>query len=99
MTKAQERMVERLKRAVEEQDLLSHNYEIKSIEVKEIVMDRLVVFTSETGLKGDEGTAAAILCRDLRYIEIGPRGGLKGYGHNDRRIRGRRCLYEHWTVS
>lgn len=59
------------------------DYEIKTFEVKET--DYGVVWVSvETGMKGDEGTMAAVICRTYRHIGIGKRGGLFAYGKKPR---------------
>jgi len=78
MTKQQEAMVERIKRYIEEHDLHRNDerYEIKEFSVEETDYGTVIVY-SVAGLKNDEGTMAAIFCRNIRHIFIGKRGGLK----------------------
>jgi hypothetical protein len=78
MTKQQEIMVERIKRYIEKHDLFNNDprYEFKEFSVEETDYGTVIVY-SVTGLKNDEGTMAAIFCRNKRHIFIGKRGGLK----------------------
>lgn len=78
MTKQQEAMVERIKRYIEKHDLFNNDpkYEFKEFTVEETDYGTVIVY-SVTGLKNDEGTMAAIFCRNKRHIFIGKRGGLK----------------------
>ena len=78
MTKYQEKAIERIKRYIEEHDLHRNDerYEIKEFSVEETDYGKVIVY-SVTGLKDDEGTMAAIFCRNIRHIFIGKRGGLK----------------------
>lgn len=76
MTKSQERAIEQLKTRVKK-DLFfgdENKYEIKTWEVTENEYFVSVVF--ETGLIGDEGTAAAIFARDRGQVFIGKCGGI-----------------------
>ena len=49
-------------------------YEIKEYEVKDCEYFLSVVI--ETGMVGDEGTMASILCRNRVHLFIGKRGGI-----------------------
>jgi len=53
------------------------SYEIKQFKVTEYDADTPIYLVCETGLIGDEGTAASILCRDYRLISIGVLGGCE----------------------
>lgn len=53
------------------------SYEIKQFEISTLPDCDLVFLVVETGLKGDEGTMASVLCRDHRHIKIGVRGGCE----------------------
>ena len=54
------------------------SYEIKFTKVNSSpICDDFVSLTIETGMIGDEGTAASILCRTYRHIFIGVAGGCE----------------------
>lgn len=78
MTKQQEIMVKKIKKYIEENDLFknSPDYEFKEFAVEETDYGTVIVY-SITGMKNDESTMAAILCRNIRHIFIGKRGGLR----------------------
>lgn len=78
MTKAQEVTVQKIKRCIEQRDLYQNDpgYEFKEFTVEETDYGTVIVY-SVTGLKDDEGTMAAVLCRTTRHIFIGERGGLR----------------------
>ena len=80
MTQAQERAVQRVKRMAE--NSLFHGgpekYEFKQFEVTDHEWGTVSV-ALETGMKGDEGTLAAIFARDYCHIFIGPRGAIYWY--------------------
>lgn len=84
MTKAQRRIINRLKRDILENDGLGKQNMDKS-EYKEFKIEErsyrtgpIVFLSTVVGLKEDEGTMAACLCRYRRLFMIGPRGGIKG---------------------
>jgi len=85
MTKAQERMVERLIHAIRVSDYADNpDYEFKEIEVSQFDFDTLptsyhplVFLYTVVGRKNDEGTMAEAFARSRRNICIGPRGGLR----------------------
>ena len=78
MTEVQKSMVQNIKRYIEQNDMFnsSPDYEFKKFEVEETDYGTVMVY-SVTGMKNDEGTAAAIFCRNIRQIFIGKRGGLR----------------------
>lgn len=80
MTKSQEREIERLiVDFFRYTSLLSpEKYEIKKLDIMETTY-KTVIVVIETGMKGDEGTAASILCRSMRQFFIGPRGKVHWY--------------------
>lgn len=105
MTKAQERTIEQIKKAIPKFDFYGHpdDYEIKRWEVKETDYGKVIVIF-ETGRKGDEGTMASILCRKHRQIFIGSRGGMECYVYDTKKKKCRtikgffKCMnegYEH----
>lgn len=53
----------------------AYSYEIKQWDVD--VRKHFVSLVFVTGLTGDKGTMAAILCRRRMHIAIGPKGGIK----------------------
>lgn len=80
MTPAQERTIERLKERIIESKSCGKPelYEFKEISIKDA--DYFVSFVTEYGRKSDEGTVAAIMCRDRRHFIIGTKGGVKLVG-------------------
>ena len=82
MTKAQERAIEKLKKMAEREFFYggADKYEFKQFEVNVLNHWKdIVSVTIETGLKGDEGTMAAVLCREYCHVFVGPRGGVTWY--------------------
>ena len=77
MTNAQEKALARLKRLAEECIYDKEKYEFKRWEVEEC--GNAIAVVSETGMKNDEGTLAAVFCRDYAFIFIGKRGGAWYY--------------------
>lgn len=75
MTRDQERVVEKLKRMIPEFDFYGEMYEIKELKIEEY--ESFVSFYLVTGMKGDEGSLAACLCRKYRHCFIGKRGGIR----------------------
>ena len=53
-------------------------YEIKYKQVDPIT-ENTISLVIETGLIGDEGTLAAILCRDRIHVFVGKKGGVRCY--------------------
>lgn len=78
MTKQQELTVQKIKKYIEENDLFKNNsdYEFKEFSVTETDYKTVIIY-SITGMKNDDGTMAAIFCRNTRHIFIGERGGLR----------------------
>lgn len=77
MTNAQEKTIQAIKEYIEKHDMYNDDaYEIKKFEVKETDYGAVIVY-AESGRKNDEGTMAALLCRRIRHIFIGVRGGVK----------------------
>ena len=75
MTKQQEMVIARIKRdAVSDICPNATDYELKQFEVTEY--DHFVAVLLVTGLKNDEGTLAAVYCRDRAHVFIGRRGGI-----------------------
>ena len=73
MTKAQEKAVAKI-RALAEQNFYADDMEFKEWEVEDC--GAFVSVVVETGHKNDEGTMAAIFCRDRAHLFIGERGGI-----------------------
>ncbi|WP_313528783.1 hypothetical protein [Anaerotignum sp.] len=77
MTKTQATAIQKIKKYIEQNDMHNNSdYEFKEFNVKETNYGTVIVY-SVTGLKNDEGTMAAVLCRNTRHIFIGRRGGLR----------------------
>lgn len=74
MTKAQEKAVAKI-RALAEQNFYADDMEFKEWEVEEF--ESFVSVVVETGHKNDEGTMAAIFCRDRAHLFVGKRGGIR----------------------
>lgn len=76
MTKQQEKTIERIKKEIPYFDFYSSDkYEIKEFKVDEC--EYFVSLYIVTGMKDDEGTLAALLCRKYRHAFIGKRGGIQ----------------------
>ncbi|MGZ5080738.1 MAG: hypothetical protein ACXWG8_00510 [Usitatibacter sp.] len=82
MTKQQQRRIDTLREALLEAQYgcTAQSYEVKRFEVKTVADSPLVFVSTETGLKNDEGTMAALLARNRTLTMIGPRGALKALG-------------------
>lgn len=88
MTSKQEKMVNQIKADIIRYDftdshkkdftLESSRYEFKEFEVKDHGCGYISLY-SVVGLKGDQGTMAACICRTYRQIFIGKRGGVHTY--------------------
>lgn len=98
MTQAQERRVESIRKDLEYVFFKGHkNPEIKKFEVEELGCG-LVSLVAEVGGVDDEGTYAAIMCRERIHVFIGKNGAITYYpfsiknGAKSRRL-GRRSLY------
>lgn len=83
MTRAQEIAVQKIRKYIEENDMHKNDpdYEFKEFKVKETDYGTVVVY-SVTGRKNDDGTMAAVFCRNRRQIFIGKRGGLRGFKYD-----------------
>ena len=75
MTKAQERAIERIKRQAKRDLFFGEEYEFKIFEVTE--NEYFVSVVLEVGMIGDEGTLAALICRDHCHLFVGKRGGIR----------------------
>lgn len=87
MTSKQEKMVNQIKNDIICYDFHDHHicgniensrYEFKTFQVEDHDYGVVSVY-SVVGLKDDEGTMAACICRTYRQIFIGPRGGVKTF--------------------
>ena len=76
MTAAQEKTVARIRRQAERELFFGRPevYEFKVWEVEDC--GSFVSLVLETGMKEDEGTMAAIFCRDRAHLFVGPGGGI-----------------------
>ncbi len=85
MTKAQEKTLNEIKREIPRFDFYGapDMYEIKEWEESELENGVLMV-SFITGMKDDEGTLAACLCRKYRVFWIGVRGGVRVLNKNYR---------------
>lgn len=95
MTKAQEKMVNRIRNDAE----TMHNnggYEIKQWEVKDNEWGTVSIYF-EIGLIGDEGTMAEYIGRDSLQIFIGPKGGTKIPCYTRKKDGSFRNFYEKYT--
>lgn len=57
----------------------TRTYEIKEERISEELEDGSIHISMTRGLEGDEGTMAAVLCRDTIGIFVGPKGGCSCY--------------------
>ena len=81
MTKQQERRIAQI-----ENYMLSlhcrrngeNDYEIKYRQADQLT-ENIVSLVVEVGMKNDEGTYAALLCRDRIHVFIGKKGGVRCY--------------------
>lgn len=76
MTNAQEKTLYRVLKMANEFDYSrgKGEYEIKRYEVDDC--EYFISVVIETGIIGDEGTLASVLCRDRVHLFIGKRGGI-----------------------
>ena len=83
MTKHQKTAIDRILAYVTQNDCHgdTEKYEVKTfdIDTSHFETSGLVFVYSVAGLKNDEGTMAAVLCRNKRFITIGKNGGVRGY--------------------
>ena len=84
MTPKQIETIDKWFKAVAHEDMLmdihaEDDYEFKRWEVRETEWGKVEVY-SVVGMKGDEGTAASLFCRNYRQIFIGKNGGVVTYG-------------------
>ena len=98
MTQAQERKVEMIKKEIEREFFPMHrDPEVKKFDVEELDCG-LVSLIAEVGGVDDEGTYAAIMCRERIHVFISKNGAITYYpfsiksGAKSRRL-GRRSLY------
>ena len=85
MNQKQKQVIELLKHTIlnERQKHATNQYEYKEweVNVREIELIgrkyEFVYVSCTTGLVGDEGTMASVLCREHRHIHIGKRGAVK----------------------
>ena len=98
MTQAQERRVEMIRREIEREFFPMHrNPEIKEFKVEELDWGSVSI-VAEVGGIGDEGTYAAIMCRERIHVFIGRKGSISYYPYSIKngckaRNLGRRSLY------
>ena len=73
-------------------------------EIKELMMEplgdtkttkRILHVHVVTGMKGDEGTMAAVFARDKRHLFLYPRGRVSAYGEGSKMIEGFEALRTH----
>lgn len=98
MTQAQERRIEMIRREIEQEFFPMHrNPEIKEFKVEELDWGSVSI-VAEVGGIGDEGTYAAIMCRERIHVFIGKNGAISYFpfsiknGNRSRHL-GRRSLY------
>lgn len=75
MTKAQEKMVERIRKEAQDWIGSDDQREFKTFEVSDC--GAFISVYIVIGTQGDEGTLAECFCRDRVHVFIGPRGGTK----------------------
>lgn len=87
MTKAQEQTIRKVMREIPRFDFYSsEGYEVKDFDIT--VTDFGKVFISfHTGMVGDEGTLASVICRKWRHFMIGERGGVSVFTQKGNRKR------------
>lgn len=77
---AQRKVLERIESKIEYFDFYGHpeEFEIKRFIITKVddVKGGKIWVSLITGMKNDNGTMAACLCRKRRFFIIGPRGGL-----------------------
>lgn len=89
MTKAQERIINQIKRELPRFDFYSEDgYEIKKFEVTPLEGCEIISVYIETGMKNDEGTLAEALCRKHRHFFVGVRGGIETAYYNGNHVKG-----------
>lgn len=74
MTRAQEIALRKI-RKLTDSIMFGDKWEIKEWKVTE--NEYFVAVIVETGMKGDEGTLASLLCRERAQLFIGKRGGIR----------------------
>lgn len=92
MTKQQERRIAQIEEIM--LNLVGHpeNKEIKTKDIEELE-GGIVSVVIEVGRIGDEGTLAAVFCRQSAHIFIGPRGGCSTYTRS-RKDKGKLIRYD-----
>ena len=79
MTKYQERRIAQIENIM--MNLVGHpeTKEIKEKSIEDLGVGGIVSMVIEVGEIGDEGTLAAVFCRQRAHIFIGPKGGCYTY--------------------
>ena len=77
MTRQQERKIEIIRDyMMNRMGKYSNEYEMKEEEIVELESGGIVSVLMETGMKEDEGTMAALICRERIHVFVGPKGGV-----------------------
>lgn len=84
ITNSQVKTLVKILHKAEELSFQKGKYEIKRYEVDELECG-LVSVVLEVGMIKDEGTYAAILCRDYVHLFVGKRGGISYFDKNIKR--------------
>lgn len=98
MTQAQERKVEMIRKEIEREFFPMHrNPEVKQFDVEELDCG-IVSLIAEVGGVNDNGTYAAIMCRERIHVFIGRKGSISYYPYSIKngckaRNLGRRSIY------
>ena len=83
MNKTQEKKVEWIRNnVVNEFSFGKDGYELKQFEIREY--PTFVAVVAEVGMVNDEGTMAAVFCRNRVHVYVGKRGGLSYPATNKR---------------
>lgn len=92
MTKQQERRIAQIEEIMMNLIGYPETKEIKEKSVEELGVGGIVSMVIEVGDKNDEGTLAAVFCRQRAHIFIGPKGGC--YTHTRSRRDGSYIRYD-----
>lgn len=93
MTRQQERKIEIIRKYMNNYyGKHSDQYEEKQFELTDLEVGGIVALNMTMGMKGDEGTMAAVMCRDSIHVFVGPKGGVTCVSTN--RKTGGSCIYE-----
>lgn len=84
MTDKQYKKIEQIKKMIPRFDFYGapEKYEVKKWEVEELGVNGIICVVLVTGLIGDEGTMASLLCRKHRQFFVGARGGISVMNRN-----------------